>query len=326
MGSTYTVMRHLTGCAVVALLVLCTLISPTGAVAQQASLPNGAETSEDDGTLETSPSATPPVYTYWHGRGSEARKPFEAKLLQMLFKLSEERYGKATFVMGGRDMSRMRMIKSLRRGDELDFMISPFINRFLDQDAAIVLPYPVLNNFLGYRQVVVRKRDLEKFRALDSHEEFKHLIVGQLHGWADVAVFEHNKIDVVTAPRFDTLFSMLHHDRFDYISLGITEIEKTLQSFKSEGEELVIVDNLVLYYPWPVHLMVSVKRPELAERLDYAMQKALSSGAYKKLFESHFQQITARVNRPEVRLIELATPKLETTHYPANLKKATRIK
>ncbi|VUD47651.1 hypothetical protein TDB9533_01070 [Thalassocella blandensis] len=265
------------------------------------------------------------VYNYWYGNGSFARRAYETELIQLLFDLSEDKYGKAEFIVTGRDMSRKRMMKNLKEGKHIQFMVSPYLNKYMDEEAVIVLPYLIFNNLLGYRQLIVNNRDAEKFSSISSKKAFQEKTVGQVVGWGDIDVYKHNKINVLEAPRFSALFSMLEYNRFDYISLGISESKKTYDDEGLAKMNFTLLEDVIVFYPWPVHIMVSVQYPELAERLTYGMKKALDNGMYHKHFNKHYQNVLLKFNRPEVKLIQLETPMLtkKLTDLPVILNKAT---
>lgn len=275
----------------------------------------------------TAQKVEPVVYTYWYGNGSVARRKYETELIALAFNLSEEKFGKASFEVSDLDMSLRRMMKNMKEGKHIHFMASPYLNKYIDEQAVIVLPHLLFNNLLGYRQLIVRQQDFETFTSIDSRDEFQHKIVGQVVGWGDIEVFKHNEINVLEAPRFSALFTMLEYNRFDYISLGISESKKTFETEGLANHDFKLLSNLVVFYPWPVHIMVSAKYPELAERLNYGMSKAIDNGSYLEHFNKYYATLLQEFNRPEVKLIKLETPLLtrQMKELPLILDKATLL-
>ncbi len=254
-----------------------------------------------------------PHYVYWQGAASEARKPYEAELITLLMKVSEEKYGAATLEVSQRLMSTPRAIKILREGKDMQVMTAPFMFSFIEDEALIVLPHMILNNLLGYRQLIVRKQDLSAFSAIDDVKEFWKRAAGQGSGWGDVTVYNFNDIRVVEAPTFEGLFPMLQYKRFDYLPLGISEARQTYEVENLKASGFSLVENLIIFYPWPVQIMVSRSHSTLAERLDYGMQVAKKSGEYEALFNKHFHQVITEFNRAEVKIIKLKTPRIDAS-------------
>ncbi|VUD47656.1 hypothetical protein TDB9533_01071 [Thalassocella blandensis] len=257
-----------------------------------------------------------PTIVYWQGAASEARQRYEAELIQMLFKLSEEKYGRVSLKTSVRVMSTERAIKKLRSG-EMHLMTAPFMFGYNDEDAVIVLPYMIAKNMLGYRQLIVREEEVAKFNALNDRKSFNQLIAGQGTGWGDIQVYEYNGLKVTQASKFEALFPMLQFGRFDYLPLGLNEASETFKSEKLYLRGLQMVDKLIVFYPWPVNIMVSRAHPKIAERMDFAMQKALANGDYDALFDKYFKSTIEQFNGDEVKIIKLKTPRLdETTSLP----------
>lgn len=273
--------------------------------------------------------ATPdfPTVIYWQGAASEARKPYEAELIQLLFRLSEEKYGRVSLKTSVRVMSTERAIKKLRTG-EIHLITAPFMFGHIDEDAVIVLPYMIIKNLLGYRQLIVRKGDVDKFDSMPDRAGFNSLIAGQGAGWGDVQVYEFNGLKVTQASKFDALFPMLQFERFDYLPLGLGEAGETFKSEKLHLRGLDMVDKLIVFYPWPVNIMVSRSYPKIAERLDYGMQKALANGEYDALFDKYFKSTIEHFNGDDVKIIHLKTPNLNSTMDlpPILLDKASVLK
>lgn len=249
-----------------------------------------------------------PSYVFWQGEASEARRPFEAELMHMIFRLSEPKFGPANLEISQWDISTLRSLQLMRDGEKIQIQIAPFFIQFFSPDAVKPLPFPVMKNLLGYRQLVVRREDLDKFRNIQSKEEFTKLSSGQGPGWGDTFIFRSNKIRVFEAPDFLGMFAMLDHKRFDYIPLGVTEIKETMAQPEIQSYNFAVVDNVLLHYPWPFHIIVSKKHPELATRLEYGMRAAMENGEYDALFQRYFGDLINELNSRHNQVIQLGLP------------------
>lgn len=248
------------------------------------------------------------TYVYWQGEASEARKPFESELMRLIFRLSEEKYGLARLEISQWKISSKRSIQLMREGERLHIQNAPFLLQELDKEAIVALPVPILNNLLGYRQLIIRKSDLHTFAKINDFASFLKLEAGQGRGWADLLVYRENGIPVLEAPSFDGMFPMLLGKRFDYIPLGISEAFETLQH-RSNGK-LAIAEDIIIFYPWPIHILVSKKHPNLVSRIQYGLTKAQDSGEFDLLFNKHFGHILERIENTNAKVILLKTPNL----------------
>ena len=262
-------------------------------------------------SISASPEADSPLstYVYWQGEASEGRKPFESELMRLIFHLSEEKYGPARLEISQWKISSKRSIQLMREGEKLHIQNAPFLLQEMDREAIVALPTPILNNLLGYRQLIIRKSDQNAFAQISNFESFLKMEAGQGRGWADLLVYRANGIPVLEAPSFNGMFPMLLGKRFDYIPLGVSEARETLEHRSSN--ELTIAEDLIIFYPWPVHILVSKKHPDLISRIQYGLAKAQTNGEYDILFNKHFGHIIERIENTEAKVILLNTPNLQ---------------
>jgi hypothetical protein len=270
------------------------------------------------GQQSESLSQEPQRFIYWRGAVADGRKPYETELVALLLRLSDEKYGPSQLVVSDRVMSPVRGREKLKLGHEIHFHSAPILYREFDQDISIILPFNILNNLLGYRQAIIRRSDQALFEmASKSPSLLKTMVAGQGQYWPDVRVYEHNGFNVMEAESFDHLFPMLQLKRYDYLPLGIGEVQDAIGVKGDDEYDLILMQNLVLFYPWPVYIMVSKTKPELAERLNHGYQIAQRKGDYQALFDAHFSEIIRRHNHPGTRLILLENPMLTAEQHPA---------
>ncbi len=250
------------------------------------------------------------TYVYWQGEASEARKPFESELMKLIFQLSEEKYGQANLKISQEKITSKRSIQMMKDGHRLHIQNAPYLLPAIDKDSVIVLPMPILNNLLGYRHLIIRNSDKSEFSSINTYFNFSQKIAGQGRGWADNKVYLNNGIKVMEAPNFMGMFPMLVHKRFDYIPLGVSEASETLKLQALQDYNLTIAEDLIVFYPWPIHILVSIKHPDLASRIQYGFNKAQEAGQYDKLFIEHFGQVLQELRKTSQTVILLKSPNL----------------
>ncbi|MFT7561995.1 MAG: hypothetical protein ACI93R_003929, partial [Flavobacteriales bacterium] len=212
-------------------------------------------------------------YIYHLGGKSEGRIPFEKELSSLLIEQSAGKFGKLDISFNEKAISPGRAREELRKGLHLHFLTGGIIDRKTDEDLAFILENPILHNFLGYRQLLVKKERLAEFESISSWTELLELTAGQATQWPDVKILEGAGIRVVQGDSYHSLFPMLHHNRFDYLPLGAGEIYGSLENETKFKENFAIVKNIVIYYPWPIYYFVSRTCPSLFHRINYSMDK-----------------------------------------------------
>lgn len=169
----------------------------------------------------------------------------------------------------------------------------------------IPVKVPIYQGLLGLRLLLIKPTSNSEISKVSNLEELAKFIGGHGLHWADLPVYAENNLKVVTAVEYEKLFEMLKNGRFDYFHRGANEIWGELERYPNE---LVIADNIMLYYPQPIYFFVSKHRPELAKQLEEGLQIAIKDGSYKALFLSNYQDIITRANLSSRNLIVLKNP------------------
>jgi hypothetical protein len=85
----------------------------------------------------------------------------------------------------------------------------------------IPVAFPIDKGLLGWRVSSIDRGSQDRLSHVNSVEELRQFRVGQGSDWADVRIYEYNKIPVETATDFELLFPMLLHGRFDLFPRGL---------------------------------------------------------------------------------------------------------
>lgn len=148
---------------------------------------------------------------------------------------------------------------------------------------------PLRKGLLGYRVLIVRQQDLPKFARIQSVEQLKNLRMGQGIGWNDIPLLRANGFNVVVSQSYDNLFSQLANGRVDYLSRGINEAWREVESFRVQYPNLAVEPTLMLYYPWPKYFYLNRKNAALAQRLELGLRLAQQDGSFDRLFRRYHQ-------------------------------------
>ena len=142
---------------------------------------------------------------------------------------------------------------------------------------------PLRKGILGYRVVLVHKDNQALLKNLRDLDDLKKLTVGQGVGWDDVKLYQENGIKVVEA-KYSNLFRMLSYKRFDIFPRGIGEVFNELAKESPQNPDLVVDENILIYYPWPYYFFVSQSNKKLHKRLELGLQKMLKDGSFDAIF------------------------------------------
>lgn len=254
--------------------------------------------------------ATPMEYRYWDLGASHERDKYQYALLALLLNKTHSEFGPYRLLKVDDTFTPSRAARELSRGVIFNIEATPHRPstgklQEVAKNKFIMVGPPLLKGLMGYRRLIVRSEDLEKFTKIKSQEELKKLTAGQGRDWADIVIYQDNGYPVSAHATLNNLFSMLEAKRFDYIPLGVIEAENLLKQYASESTRLSIVPNLIIYYPFPVHFNISINYPELATRIDKGLQIALADGSLSELFNQFFSAEIALLKNPDNRIFYL---------------------
>lgn len=146
----------------------------------------------------------------------------------------------------------------------------------------LAVRFNLLKGVNEHRVLVVRRRDLPKFAAVNGADALRTFKAGAGYHWSDTQILRSNGFQVVTASRHHSLFQMLAHGRFDFMALSLAEVDDAMHA--QAEPELVVEPTLLLRYPQPIYFFVNRQRPELAAQLLRGLQTAAADGSFDRLF------------------------------------------
>ena len=168
---------------------------------------------------------------------------------------------------------------------------------------------PLDRGILGWRLLLVRAADLDRFTRIRSLDALRKLQAGQMHDWPDTEILRHNGLPVGTASMYEKLFQMLARSRIDYFPRSVMEIEDELLRY-GRTLDLVIAPRLMLRYPTASYFFVSPRFPQLAEDLRLGLERAIAEHSFQALFTQHFRALLQRLDVPHRQVLKLDNPLL----------------
>ncbi|VUD42397.1 hypothetical protein TDB9533_00683 [Thalassocella blandensis] len=218
-------------------------------------------------------------------------RDYHKQVIRRVLDLSVDKYGAYSLDFATKKASVVRVRNEVAFGDhyQIDFSAMILENETV-RAKTHQIRFPIFDETLGLRQLIIHKSDLEKFRSLKTLDEFISLRAGQGEKWQDIGIYNDAGIEVIESINYESLFPMLAQKRFDYLPLGIIEADAALNNEKQFLDTLQIVDNVYVYYPIPFYLNVTKRYTGLVNRINYGVKKFEESGEMKAMFQSYFKQ------------------------------------
>lgn len=245
--------------------------------------------------------------SFWNGNRSEARQVYERQVLNAILEATEAEWGAWEIEETLEEYpGNQESLVFLEKGHDLFVTIAG--NQKFKEGDMIVIPHLLTKNLLGYRVPIIREEDAGIFAGISGSEELQKLDHGIPETWSDATIFRHNGYNVVEEGNFDDIFDRLQNKRFDYSTFGANEVLGVYENRASKREGLIIDQNILLFYPFPLVFYVNPNLPKMAERIEQGMQSIITSGKLDAIFNAHYGKITAQLNLNSRRIFVLDNP------------------
>lgn len=254
--------------------------------------------------------AAPATIKLWNGNKTTARQTYEREVLEAALNATRATYGEWTLQNDTTDLPTAEEEGSVFRTKGFDIFGTVMGNVKLVNEAKIVVPQPIMKGLLGYRILIIRAADRDKFAAIKTSKQLQALRLGIPETWADAELFRKNDYSVVEKGSFDDLFTRLRNKEFDYVSFGANEVDSVFKERAANVEGLTVEPTLLVYYPFPVVFYVSPDKPQLAKRVKAGLKTIAANGNLDKIFERHYGETLASLHLPQRTLIKLKNPVL----------------
>ncbi|MCA1803648.1 MAG: transporter substrate-binding domain-containing protein, partial [Rhodothermaceae bacterium] len=255
---------------------------------------------ENDGQITTS-------VDFWNGNRSAVRQVYERKVLIAILEATEDEWGaweigESLEEYPGDDEALVFTEKSH------DLFVTIAGNQKFKEGDMIVIPHLLTKNLLGYRIPIIREEDARLFDSISGPEDIQKLQHGIPETWSDATIFRHNGYNVVEEGNFDDIFDRLQNGLFDYSAYGANEVLGVYENRASKREGLIIDQNVLLFYPFPLVFYINPDLPQLAQRIEQGLQNIIASGKLDAIFDEHYGTITEQLNLDSRRLFVLDNP------------------
>lgn len=146
---------------------------------------------------------------------------------------------------------------------------------------------PLLKGLLGYRILVINKKNKKLFESINTIEDLKKLKACQGKDWPDTFILENSNFNVIRNSNYEAMFLQVLKGRCDYFPRGIHEGYSEVKVREEKYEELMIFDKLIVYYPFPMYFFVSKENSKLARQLENGLNKIIDNGDFETHLKKH---------------------------------------
>lgn len=149
------------------------------------------------------------------------------------------------------------------------------------------VPIPLFKGGLGWRGLVMRKDDIERFKTILNTAQLSKYIACQGRHWPDADILKHAGLPVQLVSYFDAMLKMVELKRCDYLPLSIFEGHAELAVVKDKFPMLVFSENLIISYPITMNFYVKKSNVRLASDLEEGLIKLIQTGEFEQHMKEH---------------------------------------
>lgn len=240
---------------------------------------------------------------------TDGRYDYRTELLQLAIGLNNDNTDLAPIKLQAlNNLPHQRGQRWLKSG-KLRGVVSLATNKQREQDF-LAIRIPIMAGILGMRVFLISSDQQHLFNPISTLEQLQQIPLGFVQHWGDIEVLRHNKLTVVPATRYETVFPMLTAGRFRYFPRGVNEVFPELKRFRQQYPTLKIESNNAFFYSYPVYFFVHKNDHELAGRLEDGLNKALTNGSFKALFVKHHAELMEQLKFDQRNIFILDNPTL----------------
>ncbi len=219
---------------------------------------------------------------------------YTTKLLELVLEHSGFDY---TLKENSTKMLQNRFLEELKQDKVIDIAWSMTSKKREEDLQAIYIP--LYKGLIGYRLLLINKKDKLKFQNIKSIKELQTLIAGQGHDWPDTQILKSNGIKVITGSNYQGLFKMLTRNRFDYFPRSILEIWEEYEIHKNS--DIIIEPSILIQYKTASYFFVHKEN---------GFKKIIKNGLFDKLFYEYYRDFIDNGNIKNRKVFRLTNPQL----------------
>jgi ABC-type amino acid transport substrate-binding protein len=232
----------------------------------------------------------------------DSRADYSLQLLQLALAKVSTKY---EIQLAQVAMNQDRGVAELEAGRTIDVISMP---ASAEREARLLpIRIPIHKGTMGWRIGLIRKGDEELLARVKTLKDLKGVRIAQGKEWPDTKILQAYGIDVIAAPRNESLWKMLEAKRFDYFPRSVIEVATEQAKY---ADTLVVEPHLALHYYFDAYFMVNRKNTRLAQDIRDGLERAIRDGSFDKLFQQNFGERIREAHLETRTVIELRNPLL----------------
>ena len=243
---------------------------------------------------------------FWNGNRSEVRQNHEKNILEAVLEATSKQFGDFDILESREEYTGEEESSALTQKNH-DLLITIAGNQKFNTEEVILIPRPLARNILGYRILIINRKDQVKFNEVNT-SKIKSLAQGIPKTWSDADIFRSNGYKVREEGHFDDIFERLATKQFDYVTFGINEVKSVFNQKVMSSDKLIIEDQLIFFYPFPLVFYVNPKQKSLAKRIEKGLEIIEGNGTLDNIFKAHYGSLTRGLNLKNRDLFCLENP------------------
>lgn len=224
----------------------------------------------------------------------DVRPKYTHAVLRKALDMSMDKYGDYEIKVSKHSMNNFEQIMEVHDGIHINLTMAMSSPDW--EYLALPIRIPIRRGIANYRLLAINKNNQEKFKNIETLEQLKALKVGSQKEWIINNILDDEGFSIIESTSYDGVFRMLEKNRFDFILRGIHEGFDEVKIRKDDLPNLMIEPHLAVYIPQPYYIFVSPKTPRIAERVTYGLEKMVSQGTLKQMFEEHYGSYIKKAN------------------------------
>ena len=133
----------------------------------------------------------------------------------------------------------------------------------------------------------MHKRMKERYSSIKSVAELQQFSVCQGQAWPDGDILEANGITVKRFKHFESMIEAVYQGECDIFLRGLHEAPSEISQRTDKYPDLVLVENVLVNYPFPMYFFVGNHNLEIHRRVKAGLEAALQDGSLEQLISSH---------------------------------------
>jgi hypothetical protein len=243
----------------------------------------------------------------------DSRYKYHWEILKTALELTTKKFGPYTLTPSEK-MNEPQQLTEMKNGSaKLNVMIRE-TNKTYETELSPV-KIPIDRNLIGYRVLLIDKKDQEQLAKVKTLADLRKLSVGQGADWGDISILKNSGFNVISEANYDDLFKSLSEGKFKIFPRGGVEIIEEHRQFKNRYPNLAIENHILLYYPLPTYFWFHASPDGLlmARRVEEGLRFMIKSGAFRKIFDKYYAKTIRELDLKHRTLIKIPNPYLPTS-------------